>query len=278
MLPADPDSAGSPEFHWLGAVDYVPAWEAMRAFTESRTAATADALWGVEHPPVFTLGQAGKPEHLLAPHDVPVVRTDRGGQVTYHGPGQAVVYLLLDIRRHRWMVRVTVHRIEEAFIRTLARWAIVGERRPGAPGIYLAAGSSQDGVSPLGGQRSVGATHPAAGPSQGGVSPLGGQRSVGAHHLAGAKISALGLKVRNGCTYHGVAINVDMDLQPFDWINPCGYPGLRTADMASLGVHARVEVVARAFAEEFAALWRGEAAAPNMLQAPGAGRTLTPFT
>ena len=267
MLPADPDSAGSPEFHWLGAVDYVPAWEAMRAFTESRTAATADALWGVEHPPVFTFGQAGKPEHLLAPHDVPVVRTDRGGQVTYHGPGQAVVYLLLDIRRHRWMVRETVHRIEEAVIRTLARWAIVGERRPGAPGIYLGAAAAP-----------AGAAHPAVGPSQGEVSPLGGQRSVGAHVPAGAKISALGLKVRNGCTYHGVAINVDMDLQPFDWINPCGYPGLRTADMASLGVHERVEVVARAFAEEFAALWRDDAAAPNMLLAPGAGRTPTPFT
>ena len=123
----------------MGRVDYVPTWDAMRAFTESRTAETADVLWGVEHAPVFTLGQAGKPEHLLAPHDVAVVHTDRGGQVTYHGPGQAVVYLLLDIRRRRWMVRETVERIEEAVIRTLARWGIEGERKPGAPGIYLGA-------------------------------------------------------------------------------------------------------------------------------------------
>lgn len=228
---------------WLGRVDYVPTWDAMRAFTERRTADTADVLWGVEHPPVFTLGQAGRAEHLLAPHDVPVVHTDRGGQVTYHGPGQAVVYLLLDIRRRGWMVRETVERIEEAVIRTLARWRIEGGRKPGAPGIYLAASAAGCDGEPLG----------------------------------GAKISALGLKVRNGCAYHGVAINVDMDLRPFDWINPCGYPGLRTADMASLGVHARVDDVARAFAEEFAALWRGDAAAPTMLQTPGTGRSPIPF-
>ena len=234
---------------WLGRQDYLRTWEAMRAFTEQRTPDTPDALWGVEHPPVFTLGQAGKPEHLLAPHDVPVVQTDRGGQVTYHGPGQTVVYLLLDIRRNRWMVRETVQRIEEAVIRTLARWNIAGERKPGAPGIYLAATAA-----------GVGAVHPVAGPSQDGVSPLGGQRSVG------AKISALGLKVRNGCTYHGVAINVDMDLQPFDWINPCGYAGLLTADMAGLGARASVDEVAQVFAEEFAALWRRGGDAPNMTE------------
>lgn len=211
--------AAAPALHWLGRRDYVPTWEAMRAFTAARTAATPDALWGLEHPAVFTLGQAGRPEHVLAPHDVPVVHTDRGGQVTYHGPGQAVIYLLLDIRRHRWMVRETVQHIEQAVIRTLSRWGIAGQRRPGAPGVYLASGE---------------------------------------------KISALGLKVRGGCTYHGVAINVDMDLTPFAWINPCGYPGLRSIDMASLGARASVEQVAAAFAEEFAAIWQASAAAPTM--------------
>ena len=211
--------AARPVLQWMGCRDYAPIWDAMRAFTEARTAATPDQLWGVEHPPVFTLGQAGKPEHLLAPHDVPVVQTDRGGQVTFHGPGQAVIYLLLDIRRHRWMVRETVQRIEEAVIRTLARWGIAGQRKAGAPGIYLASGE---------------------------------------------KISALGLKVRNGCTYHGVAINVAMDLEPFGWINPCGYPGLRTVDMASLGAQATVEQVAAAFAEEFVALWQASDGGPTM--------------
>ncbi|MBN2691898.1 MAG: lipoyl(octanoyl) transferase LipB [Burkholderiaceae bacterium] len=216
--PAQPACALA--LQWLGRQDYGATWDAMRAFTNARNVATPDQLWGVEHPPVFTLGQAGKPEHLLAPHAVPVVQTDRGGQVTFHGPGQSVIYLLLDIRRHRWMVRDTVQRIEEAVIRALARWGIAGQRKSGAPGIYLSSGE---------------------------------------------KISALGLKVRNGCTYHGVAINVAMDLEPFTWINPCGYPGLRTIDMASLGVHATVEQVAAAFAEEFAALW----------QAPGGGSTMT---
>ncbi len=211
--------AARPVLQWMGCRDYAPTWDAMRAFTEARTAATPDQLWGVEHPPVFTLGQAGKPEHLLAQHDVPVVQTDRGGQVTFHGPGQAVIYLLLDIRRHRWMVRETVQRIEEAVIRTLARWGIAGQRKAGAPGIYLASGE---------------------------------------------KISALGLKVRNGCTYHGVAINVAMDLEPFGWINPCGYPGLRTVDMASLGAQATVEQVAAAFAEEFVALWQASDGGPTM--------------
>ncbi len=204
---------------WLGRQAYGPTWDAMRAFTESRTPDTPDALWGVEHPPVFTLGQAGRPEHLLAPGDVPVVHTDRGGQVTYHGPGQAVIYLLLDIRRHRWMVRETVQRVEEAVLRTLVRWDIAGVRKPGAPGIYLPSGE---------------------------------------------KISALGLKVRNGCTYHGVAINVAMDLQPFERINPCGYPGLQTIDMAHLGAVAGVEQVATAFAAEFDALWQAEGGGPTM--------------
>lgn len=230
--------AAEPAFVWLGRRDYRATWQQMQDYTAARGAASPDVLWGVEHPPVFTLGQAGRPEHLLAPHDVPVVQTDRGGQVTYHGPGQAVVYLLLDIRRHRWLVRETVQRIEEAVIRTLARYGVSGERRPGAPGIYLPAARGDA--------------------------------------LAGAKISALGLKVRGGCTYHGVAINVAMDLTPFEWINPCGYPGLRTVDLTTLGVNAAVPQVAADFAAEFAALWQAFAPAPTMSASAAAAAAAAP--
>ena len=198
----------------LGRQPYVATWDAMRAFTAARSAATDDEIWLVEHPPVYTLGQAARVEHLLDTGGIEVVQTDRGGQVTFHGPGQAVAYVLLDIRRRRWMVRETVTRLEDAVIRTLARLGVVGVRRPGAPGIY------------------VGAPHP----------------------RAGAKISALGLKVRNGCTYHGVAINVDMDLQAFSGINPCGYAGLDTIDLARLGVHTLVDTVGMCFATELAML------------------------
>ncbi len=231
--------AAEPAFVWLGRRDYRTTWQQMQDYTAARDAASPDVLWGVEHPPVFTLGQAGRPEHLLAPHDVPVVPTDRGGQVTYHGPGQAVVYLLLDLRRHRWLVRETVQRIEEAVIRTLARYGVAGERKSGAPGIYLPAARGDA--------------------------------------LGGAKISALGLKVRNGCTYHGVAINVAMDLTPFSWINPCGYPGLRTVDLATLGVHASVQQVAADFAAEFAALWQAFAPTPTMSASADAAAAATPL-
>ena len=198
----------------LGLQSYLPTWKAMRAFTDSRTPDTPDEIWLLEHLPVYTLGQAADPAHVLDPGAIPVVATDRGGQVSYHGPGQAVVYCLLDLRRRRWLVRETVHRLEEAVIRTLARHGVVGLRRPGAPGIY------------------VGAPHP----------------------RAGAKVSALGLKVRNGCTYHGVSINVDMDLSPFSGINPCGYRGLDSVDLAALGVHALPDAVAMCFATELAML------------------------
>lgn len=198
----------------LGLQSYLPTWKAMRAFTDSRTPDTPDEIWLLEHLPVYTLGQAADPAHVLDPGAIPVVATDRGGQVSYHGPGQAVVYCLLDLRRRRWLVRETVHRLEEAVIRTLARHGVVGLRRPGAPGIY------------------VGAPHP----------------------RAGAKVSALGLKVRNGCTYHGVSINVDMDLSPFSGINPCGYRGLDSVDLATLGVHALPDAVAMCFATELAML------------------------
>ncbi len=184
----------------------------MRAFTDARTSASADELWIVEHPPVYTLGLGADPSHVLAPHDIPVVQTDRGGEVTYHGPGQVVVYLLIDLRRDRPGARVFarefVQKIEQAVIDTLAGYNLAGVRKPGAPGIYVADGAWQ-----------------------------------------GAKIAALGLKIRgNGCTYHGVSLNVAMDLQPFSWINPCGYEGLATIDMQTLGVAASTSEVQAALA------------------------------
>jgi lipoyl(octanoyl) transferase len=183
-----------------GQEDYETSFLAMRAFTDARVATTQDELWIVEHPPVFTLGLGADRSHVLAPHDIPVIQTDRGGEVTYHGPGQVVIYLLIDLRRRhtkgRLFAREFVHQIEQAVIDTLKAYNIAGERIAGAPGIYLQSGAWQ-----------------------------------------GAKIAALGLKVRaNGCTYHGVSLNVDMDLQPFSWINPCGYEGLATIDMKTLDV------------------------------------------
>lgn len=181
-----------------GYETYDTTFAAMRAFTDARTATTANQLWMVEHPPVFTLGLGADPAHIIHAHDIPIVQTDRGGEVTYHGPGQAVVYLLFDLRRQakKILPREFVNRIEQAVIDTLAAYNLSGERKPGAPGIYVANGEHQ-----------------------------------------GAKIAALGLKIRgNGCTYHGVSLNVAMDLQPFSWINPCGYAGLQTIDMKTLGV------------------------------------------
>ncbi len=189
----------------LGRAEYLPTWEAMRRFTETRTSDTADELWVVEHPPVFTLGQAGKREHVLAPGDIPVVQTDRGGQVTYHGPGQVVAYPLVDLRRLGIYVKELVFRIEQAVIQVLDSYGVDGRRVRGAPGIYV----------------------PFAG------APRSGE-------FAGlAKIAALGIKVTRGASYHGVALNVAMDLSPFDRINPCGYAGLPTVDLATLGVDAR---------------------------------------
>jgi lipoyl(octanoyl) transferase len=173
----------------LGRQAYEPVWRAMQAFTDARTDATPDELWLVEHDPVFTLGQAGKPEHVLAPGDIPVLNVDRGGQVTYHGPGQLVAYPLLDLRRLKTGVREYVCRIEQAVIDTLDEWNIHGERREGAPGVYV----------------------------------------------NGAKVAALGIRVRRGCTFHGLAFNIAMDLEPFARINPCGYAGLEVVSMSDLG-------------------------------------------
>jgi lipoyl(octanoyl) transferase len=204
---------------WRGEEAYQASFDAMRAFTAARTADTPDELWLVEHPPVFTLGQAGKPEHLLvADSGIPLVQIDRGGQITYHGPGQVVAYLLLDLRRRRLMVRELVTLIEQAVIETLAAYNLAGERKAGAPGIYV---------------------------------PQGAQGKSAAH--VGAKVAALGLKIRNGCSYHGVSLNVAMDLQPFLAINPCGYAGLETVDMATLGVAASWRDVAATLAARLVA-------------------------
>ncbi len=173
----------------LGRQPYAPVWRAMQHFTDARDAATPDELWVVEHDPVFTLGQAGKPEHVLAPGGIPVLKVDRGGQVTYHGPGQLVVYPLLDIRRLNVGVRDYVCRIEQALIDTLDEWNIGAQRREGAPGVYV----------------------------------------------GDAKIAALGIRVRRGCTFHGLAFNIAMDLEPFRRINPCGYAGLQVVALSDLG-------------------------------------------
>ncbi len=195
----------------LGRVEYQQSWQAMRDFTAGRGAATADELWVVEHPPVFTLGLAGRREHLRDPGVIPVVATDRGGQITYHGPGQVVVYTLIDLRRAGFFVRELVYRIEQSVIQVLDSLEIAGERIAGAPGVYVPA--------PETGARFV----------QG--------QEVEARFSGKAKIAALGIKVHRGCAYHGVALNVAMDLAPFLAIDPCGYRGLSAVDLATLGVH-----------------------------------------
>lgn len=183
------------ELHRLGRRPYLPVWEAMRTLTDTRDSDTPDQFWLVEHDPVFTQGQAGKPEHLLMPGEIPVVLTDRGGQVTYHGPGQVVLYPLLDVRRAKIGVRELVSALENAVIALLADYGISAHARPDAPGVYV-------------------------------KSPIGE-----------AKIASLGLRIRRGSSYHGVALNVDGDLSAFQRINPCGYAGMavtRLADLATL--------------------------------------------
>ena len=192
----------------LGRVDYAPTLQAMQAFTASRTADTPDELWLLEHPPVFTLGQAGRREHLLRDVGVPVVPIDRGGQVTYHGPGQVVIYLLLDLRRRGYGVKELVRRMEQAVIDVLAEAGIRGDRLDGAPGIYV----------------------------------------------HGAKIAALGLRVKGGCTYHGLALNVDMDLAPFQAINPCGYAGMAVTQLRDQGAGISPELAGERLASRLQAL------------------------
>ncbi len=172
----------------LGRVDFQPTWQAMQDFNAARTEETTDEIWLLEHPPVFTLGLAGKPEHLLSDIGVPLVKTDRGGQITYHGPGQLIAYLLLDLKRRRLTVSALVRRMEAATIALLGEYGIAAGRQAGAPGVYVGA----------------------------------------------AKIAALGLRIRRGCSSHGLALNLDMDLSPYAAINPCGYPGMAVTQLRDL--------------------------------------------
>lgn len=175
----------------LGRTDYNSCWQAMQQFTQARDNTTPDEIWLTEHPPVYTLGQAGRVEHLLQPSDIPVVHCDRGGQVTYHGPGQLIIYALLDLHRTGYGVRSLVGRLEQAVIALLDDHGISATNRSNAPGVYVAE----------------------------------------------KKIAALGLRIRHGCTYHGISLNVDMDLEPFDHINPCGYSHLEVTQLADLDIH-----------------------------------------
>ena len=214
----------------LGRVDYASTVSAMQVFTASRGNDTPDTLWICEHPGVFTQGLAGKSEHVLNPGDIPVVPTTRGGQVTYHGPGQVVAYPLVDLKRAGYYVKEYVYRIEEAVIRTLAHWNVTGHRVASAPGIYV---RLEDPFS-----------HAAlTGPAPDG-DPF---RGLG-------KISALGIKVHRHCTYHGLALNVAMDLEPYARINPCGYVGLKTVDLHTIGVQAAPEDVAEVLGQKLGAL------------------------
>ncbi len=192
---------------WLGPVAYEPTWRAMQRYTDTRDPLADDEVWALEHPRVFTLGMNGRPEHLLAPGDIPVVQIDRGGQVTYHGPGQLVVYPLIDLRRHALGVRDLVSALEEALIALLAGYGISAAARRDAPGVYV----------------------------------------------AGAKVASLGLRIRRGCSYHGLALNVAMDREPFERINPCGFAGLAVTDLAALGVRVATRDAAQALLPH---LWR----------------------
>ena len=215
---------------WLGQVPYEPTYETMQAFTATRGAETPDELWMCEHPPVYTQGLAGQDDHLLAPGDVPVVRTNRGGQVTYHGPGQVVAYPLVDLQRAGYYVKEYVFRIEEAVIRTLDHFGVTGHRVAGAPGIYVRL--DDPGSHALLPQRPMKRDPHAAQPPAPDFSGLG-------------KIAALGIKVSRHCTYHGVALNVAMDLAPFFRINPCGYQGLQTVDLSTIGIVVSPDEVAQ---------------------------------
>ena len=221
----------------LGPVGYVETVEAMRRFTEARGDDTPDEIWLCEHPPVYTQGLAGKTEHLLFnPGGIPVVQTNRGGQITFHGPGQVVAYPLVDLKRLGIYVKEFVYRLEHAVLVTLEAHGLTGHRVPGAPGIYVRL-DDPCGHAPL---------EPGPPRERLGVARQGWQVGLG-------KVAALGIKVSRHCTYHGVALNVAMDLAPFAGINACGYPGLRTVDLATLGVPATWDAVANRLGDTLAA-------------------------
>jgi lipoyl(octanoyl) transferase len=209
---ADRMSTVAVHMSWLGRRDYEPTWRAMQKFTDERNSATPDEIWFLEHPPVLTLGMNADRSHVLAAGDIPVVQIDRGGQVTYHGPGQLMVYPLIDLRRAGLGVRDLVTALETSCIGLLAELGIDAHIRPGAPGVYV----------------------------------------------ADAKIASIGIRVRRGASYHGLALNVDMDLTPFDRINPCGYAGLKMTQIAAVGAARDLEELARRFAPRFVASLRNQ--------------------
>jgi lipoyl(octanoyl) transferase len=213
----------------LGRVDYLPTYEAMQAFTAQRQTDTPNELWMCEHPPVFTQGLAGQADHVLMPGDIPVVQTNRGGQVTFHGPGQVMAYPLINLQNAGYYVKEYVYKLEESVIRTLAHFGVTGHRVAGAPGIYVRLDD------PFSHAALVGPALPS--------DPFKGL----------GKISALGIKVSRHCTYHGAALNVAMDLEPFTRINPCGYAGLKTVDLSTIGVEATWDEAAQVLARQLAA-------------------------
>jgi lipoyl(octanoyl) transferase len=215
----------------FGLADYQSTVEAMQAFTAARTQDTPDELWLCQHPPTFTQGLAGKPEHVLGAGDIPIIRTNRGGQVTYHGPGQITAYPLVDLKRAGYFVKEYVYKLEEATLRTLTHFGITGHRVRSAPGIYV---RLDDPLSHTG--IGLSGIHDSA-------------ESVFLREHLG-KVAALGIKVSRHFTYHGVALNVAMDLEPFSRINPCGYTGLQTVDMKTLGVNASLDDVQAVFAKQ----------------------------
>ena len=208
-------SAAAPRVRWLGRVDYVPTWQAMQRYTAERGPDTDDEIWLLEHEPVFTLGMNGSPAHVLAAGDIPVVNIDRGGQVTYHGPGQLVLYPLLELKRWQLGVRELVVALETAVIRVAALYGLEAYGKREAPGVYV----------------------------------------------QGRKLASIGLRIRRGCSYHGLALNVAMDLAPFRRINPCGFAGLEVVDLSSLGVRLSVRAAGEVLAREFVAVLRGRRAA-----------------
>jgi len=192
----------------LGLVEYQDAYIAMQSFTKERLPTTPDELWILQHPPIFTLGLAGNPANLHRPiNHIPLLEVDRGGEITYHGPGQIIIYLLVDLKRKKLFVKELVRAIEASVIDTLTKFGVLAERKLGAPGIYIAKQNQSS-------------------------------------HFQGAKIAALGLKITKQCSYHGLALNVAMDMRPFDAIHPCGYEGLQTIDMKTLGISENIDLVA----------------------------------
>ncbi len=222
-------------------VAYEPTYAAMQDFTAARSEDTPDELWICEHVPVYTQGLAGKKEHIFNPGNIPVVQTNRGGQVTYHGPGQVVAYPLLNLKRRGYFVKEFVYRIEEAVIRTLLHFGVTGHRVAGAPGIYVRLDDP------------AGHALLAQRPGKLGSEPFRCAAGSDPNFTGLGKIAALGIKISRNCSYHGVALNVAMDLEPYSRINPCGYQGLRTVDLSTIGVFVDWQEVADVFAKKLAA-------------------------